>query len=107
MIGREKVNGSGRVQVVSLMARSPDQDYVGAMTKRVIASSARGFARDTLASPVQRPMSPWEAGVLEEANREIAAGLVLRDEDLDDYLDGLTLDGPNQPPAVVLRPLRR
>ena len=89
------------------MAQSCDRDYAGVMTKRVIASSARGFARDTLAATVQRPMSPWEASVLEDANREIAAGLVLRDEDLDDYLENLTLDGPDEPPAGVLKPLRR
>ena len=93
------------------MAQSSDQSYVGAMAKRVIASflraSGRGFVRDTPGAPVQRPMSTWEAGVLDEANREIAAGLVLRDEDLDDYLDGLTLDGPDEPPVVILKPLRR
>lgn len=89
------------------MAQSPDQDYAGAMAKRVLASSARGLVRDIPAVPVQRSMSLWEAGVLEDANREIAVGLVLRDEDLDDYLDGLTLDGPNEPPAAVLKPLRR
>ena len=93
------------------MAQSSDPGYAGAMAKRVIASftrdSGRGFVRDTPGAPVQRPMSTWEADVLDEANREIAAGLVLRDEDLDDYLDALTLDGPNEPPFAVLKPLRR
>ena len=93
------------------MARSPNRDYVVGMAKRVVASfsrtSDRGFERDRPATPGLRPLSPWETGALDEANREIAAGFVLRDEDLDDYLDGLTLDGPDEPPAVVLKPLRR
>jgi len=79
------------------------------MAKRValLRTTRRELAGDRRAEPLDRAMSPWESHVLDEANKEIAADLVLRDEDLDDYLDGLALENPDDPPAVTLKPLRR